>query len=82
MGKRNTRIFHHQLPSRIHELAGIEVHVILRDGTTYFGKVIDTNAEIIKIQDINARWTNIKKHTHKIHLNDVREVIFDIEAEY
>ncbi len=82
MGKRNIRIFRHQLPERLHELENLEVHVILRNGTTFFGRVKDANPDFIQIQDINARWTSIKKHTHKIPLDDVLEVIFDVVAEY
>jgi len=82
MGKRNVRIPRQELASRLHEIADLEVHVILTDGTTRFGHIIKTQASEITLRDINARWTSIKKHTHKIPLNTVVEVIFDIVAEY
>lgn len=82
MGKRNIRIFRHQLPDRSQEIKDQEGHVILRDGTTFFGRVKEADRTHIQIQDVNARWTSIKKHTHKIPITDVLEVIFDVVAEY
>ena len=82
MGKRNVRILHHQLRDRLEETRDQEVHVILRDGTTFFGRVTNIFADAIEVQDINARWTSKKRHTHKLPLTYIMEVIFDIVAGY
>lgn len=82
MGKRNVRILRHQLSDRREELLDREVHIILLNSTTFFGKVLSTDSTSIEVQDINARWTNKKKHTHKISMIDIMEVIFDVVAEY
>lgn len=82
MGKRNVRIPRQELASRLHEIADLEVHVILTDGTTHFGRIVETHPTEIILRDVNARWTSIRRHTHKIPLTNITEVILDIVAEY
>ena len=82
MGKRNVRIFRHQIPDRLQEIDQQEVHAILLDGTTFFGRVLGSKDGKLEIQDINARWTSKKKHTHRIPFKDISEIIFDVVAEY
>jgi hypothetical protein len=78
VGKRNIRILRHQLLDRLTELPGKEVHVVLRDGSTHFGTVRSATTTHIEVVDVNAAWTNRKRHTHLISMADVMEVIFDI----
>lgn len=82
MGKRNIRIRRHELPERLDELQEEEVHVVLLDGRTFFGKVFATSPEALTLRDVNANWTNVKRHTHLLPLKDIMEVIFDKVTEY
>lgn len=82
MGKRNIRIRRHELQNRAAELKNEEAHVVLLDGRTYFGRVLDANAETLTIRDVNARWTSVKRHTHQLPLSDIMEVIFDKVTQY
>ena len=82
MGKRNVRILRQQLPDRLSELEGKEVHVVLTDGTTRFGKILGTTSDRITLQDLNAGWTSRKRHTHHIPLAQIMEAIYDLVADY
>lgn len=82
MGKRNIRILRHQLLDRLAELPGKEAHVVMRDGNTHFGTVLSATAADITVRDANAAWTSRKRHTHRLPLAEVMEVIFDIVTAY
>ena len=82
MGKRNVRIRQDQLQERFAETLNKEVHVVLLDGTTYFGKVLAAELDEVVVQDINARWTHQKRHTHTLKCGDISEIIFDVVADY
>lgn len=82
MGRRNVRIDGTNLTARVDEVYGKQVHVVLLDGTTYSGLALDCGGSFIQIQDANASWTNVKRHTHKIALKDILEVIIDQVTAY
>ena len=82
VGKRNIRIRRDQLARRLSELPGEEIHVILLGGTTYNGKCVEAKAGEIVLRDANARWTSLRRHTHRISTQDVLEVIFDKVTDY
>lgn len=82
MGKRNIRILRHQLLDRLAELPGKEAHVVMRDGSTHFGTVIQASAIRLEVRDANAAWTSRKRHTHLLSTTEVMEVIFDIVTAY
>lgn len=82
VGKRNIRILRHELSSRISEIKDLEVQVILLNGKTWFGKVVRIDSQSITVQDANAQWTNVRRHSHLIQLPDIMEVIFDLVSDY
>jgi|GEM_PF-2556983 hypothetical protein len=82
MGKRNVRIHQAVLANRLSELNGKIAHVILKDGTTFSGEVTKASLDGIVLVDCNAKWTQIRSHTHQIPLEKVEEVIYDLIAAY
>lgn len=77
MGTRNIRILRSQVPGRLDELIGKHAHIVLFDGRTHSGKVLVASTEGVQVQDTNARWTNLRRHTHRIPLDQIMEVILD-----
>lgn len=67
---------------RLAELPGKEVHVVMRDGSTHFGTVLSGTSSDLSVRDANAAWTSRKRHTHRLPLAEVMEVIFDIVTAY
>ncbi|HHG85000.1 MAG TPA: hypothetical protein ENJ82_09675 [Bacteroidetes bacterium] len=83
MGTRNIRIRRSQVAARLPELSGKTVHIILQNGRTYSGEVISATVEGgLSIRDHNAPWTSRKRHTHKIDLDQVIEVILDTVTDF
>jgi small nuclear ribonucleoprotein (snRNP)-like protein len=82
VGTRNIRISRRQVAERLSEIDGREVHIVLRDGRTFFGKVVSVSPAQISIRDVNARWTSLKRHTHALSLDDIIEVILDTVTDY
>lgn len=77
MGKRSERFSGKKLLSGIDKLTGREVHIILWEGSTFFGDVVEASKSFVKIKDKNIRWYNRKGHTHNLKLDDIREIILD-----
>jgi len=77
MGKRSDRFSGKKLLSNVHKLAGKEVQIVLWEGATYFGDLIETKDHEVTIRDKNARWYNQKAHTHTLSLENIREIIMD-----
>jgi hypothetical protein len=71
-----------QLTERLGEIDGKNAHVVLLDGKTHSGLVIAADSKQITIRDFNARWTNLRRHTHHLALEDIMEVILDTVTEY
>ncbi|MEL6255576.1 MAG: hypothetical protein AAFR87_26465 [Bacteroidota bacterium] len=77
MGTRSERFSGKRLHSEAKSLLGKEAHVILWEGSTYFGDLIDVEEGRIKLRDKNARWYNLNNHTHDFDIEKIREVIVD-----
>ncbi|WP_018479817.1 hypothetical protein [Pontibacter roseus] len=76
MGKRQIRIFRTDIPQRLPELLlQGEVQVILRSRVVVQGVLKEASAEELELQDG-------RRSRHRIPLQEVEEVIYDIEAPY
>lgn len=82
MGTRNIRISRRQLVDKLAEIDGQSAHIVLRDGKTFSGKVVSVSPTQIKVRDVNAAWTSLKRHTHPISLDEIMEVILDTVTDY
>ncbi|MEM0998365.1 MAG: hypothetical protein AAGN35_14995 [Bacteroidota bacterium] len=82
MGTRNIRIMRSQIAERRDEITGQIAHVVLRNGKTHSGVVIEADAESLTVRDTNARWTSRKRHTHRVPLVEIMEVILDTVTKY
>jgi hypothetical protein len=82
VGKRNIRIQRHELPQRLREIEGKEVHVVMMDGKTHFGLLISADASALHLRDANAKWTSLRRHSQVLPLDGIMEVIFDLVTAY
>ncbi len=81
MGKRISRIYHHQLAEKLPTLLQQSAHIILWNGQTYFGTIVANTAISLSIEDKGTFWYNRKRHTHSLDLAAIREVITERESE-
>jgi hypothetical protein len=70
MGKRQTRIFPHQLPEQTAKLAGKEANVTLHDQTTFHGVIVQITDKELRLRDMR-----LKKHLFPIAA--IAEIILD-----
>ncbi len=77
MGTRSDRFSGKRLRSEVKSLLGKEAHIVLWEGSTYFGDLVEAAEGRLKLRDKNARWYNQKDHTHDFELENIREVIID-----
>jgi hypothetical protein len=82
MGIRSERITGTAIGSRLSDLSGQTVQLITWQGLTYLGKLLAMEGEVVIIRDPNAYWYNRKRHTHRIPLADLREVLIDRPANW
>lgn len=80
MGKRTTRIYHHQIATQLTTLLQATAHVILWKGQTYFGTIVSYTADSLTVEDKGTFWYNRERHTHTILLADIREVITERQS--
>ena len=77
MGKRTHRLSANKIPDAATLLVGNEAHIVLWDGKTRFGTILDVNSNGLTLRDKNALWYNRKKHTHFVAISEIRELIYD-----
>lgn len=77
MGRRTKRYLHQQLKEALAEFDQKEIQVICWDGSTLAGLAHTKSGEGMEISDKNLAWYNHKKHTHFVHLSDIKEVLVD-----
>lgn len=70
MGKRQTRIFQHQIKEKSALLTDQEANITLQNQTTFHGIILEVTDENLKLQDMR-----LKKHI--LLLKDITEVIID-----
>lgn len=80
MGKRTTRIYHHQIAAQLTTLQQVTAHVILWKGQTYFGTIVSYTADSLTVEDKGTFWYNRKRHTHTLALSAIREVITERQS--
>jgi hypothetical protein len=77
MGKRFTRITRRNYEQYLDQLSGQQAQVVDWSGRTYHGRLLRADLEGVSLQDLNAAWYNRKQHTHRLALDDIREIILD-----
>ena len=77
MGKRTHRLQAGKIPEASNLLVGKEAHIVLWDGKTRFGTILEVTSDRLKLRDKNALWYNQKKHTHTVSVSEIRELIYD-----
>jgi hypothetical protein len=77
MGKRFTRITAQTYADHQQALSGQQVQVVDWSGRTYHGRLKAAEADFIVLEDLNAAWYNRRKHTHRLMLEDIREIVLD-----
>ncbi|HEV7349948.1 hypothetical protein [Telluribacter sp.] len=75
MSKRLIRIFVAEVPARLNELSGQDLHVVLRNGQTYLGTLVTLAAGVLTLRDTRG-------HAHQISLPEIEEVIYDRKSPY
>ncbi|GAB3165518.1 hypothetical protein [Telluribacter humicola] len=75
MSKRLIRIFAADVPARLNELSGHDLHVVLRSGHTHFGKLLSFTPDLLTVQDSRG-------HRHAISVAEMEEVIYDKKSPY
>jgi hypothetical protein len=50
------------------------VEVLLHNGRTRSGRLVAVSEKGLSIRDLNARWYNLRKHTHTHTWAEVEEV--------
>lgn len=69
MSRRITRIDKRELSSKLSSVVGKDVHVVVRNDHTWFGK-LSLNNGVIGV-------TDAREHTQIIRLEDIVEIIYD-----
>ncbi len=77
MGTRSRRLTSLSWQQTFDQIPGRFAHVVLFSGATHRGKITHADAEGLVLQDPNAAWYNLRRHTHRFELSDIREVIWD-----
>lgn len=77
MGTRIHRITGKDIRTSVARVLNQKVQVVTWEGITYTGILISSNDRELVVEDVNAAWYNRKKHTHKIPVEEIREVNYD-----
>lgn len=80
MGTRIERITGLAIQQRLPELKGHKAQVVTWSGHTYFARVTAAEQETLTLVDLNAAWYNRRKHTHRVAVAEIREVVLDQPA--
>jgi hypothetical protein len=78
MGKRFERIPAAQLPARLEGRTGQSVQVLLHNGITHQGLLLEAGPSALVLRSPRAMWYNRKRHTRRIDYAQIAEVV----AEY
>jgi hypothetical protein len=70
MPKRLQRLFPADFPTRLADLAGVEIHVVRRDGVTLRGRLLSHDATSLELRDP-------LRQRHVVRLGDVEEIVWD-----
>ncbi|TDB68202.1 hypothetical protein [Arundinibacter roseus] len=70
MSKRLVRLFSAHLPDQINTLTGIDLHVVLYDGNTAFGRLKNHTPESFNLVDLRG-------YIHSFEYAEVEVVIFE-----
>ncbi|MDP5170399.1 MAG: hypothetical protein NWR72_09135 [Bacteroidia bacterium] len=77
MGTRTKRIQADRLQSELPAYVGKTVQVLTWAGATSAGTLLAVAEGQLELRDPGSVWYNRKKHTHRVLLEQVREVIVD-----
>ena len=75
MGKRLRRIDKSAIPTNKEQLVNTELHIVLKDGAAYYGKINAWEKDSFTFNDL-------RNHKHHFLLTDVSEIIIDTLAAY
>lgn len=83
MGKRTVRLRRQDLPEKLSFLAvNTEIQVVLGNGTTLAGKLIEAGKESLLLEEGKTSWYNRHLHRHRILLGDILEIEYDVPVLY
>lgn len=82
MGKRIIRVYSQQILENKEKFVHKSADVILQNGKTYFGDILEIDAENIHLLGKGTYWYNRKKHTHLIPISEVREMITTVVSDW
>ena len=77
MGTRIERTTGANIAAEAVKLADQKVQVVTWSGQTYMGRLRQADQEHLVLEDLNAFWYNRRRHTHKIPIQEVRELSWD-----
>ena len=77
MGKRPIRIHPKDFIAETPKLIGQQAQVVLMDGCTYAGKLIECDSKRLVVEDANANWTNRKSHQHPLPFSEIQYIVID-----
>ncbi len=79
MGKRTIRLRKQDLPEKLLEVEiNTEIQVVLSNGKTLSGKMMERNQTGLTIQSGNPAWYNTKAHLQVLFWQDIIEVEYDL----
>jgi hypothetical protein len=70
MSKRIIRIAGNKLFAELEKLRFIQLHIVLNNGTTRLGRLINFSENQMTLEDA-------REHSHIVELGDIYEVIYD-----
>lgn len=83
MGKRTVRLRRHDLPEKLSFLAvNTEIQVVLGNGITLAGKLVETGQAYLVLEEGTTSWYNRHLHRHRIMLEDILEIEYDVPVLY
>lgn len=79
MGKRTVRLRKQDLPEKLLEVKiNTEIQVVLSNGKTLSGNMMEKNQTGIIIKSGNPAWYNTEAHLQKLSWKDIIEVEYDM----
>lgn len=82
MGIRTERITGPAIAARLADHVGETVQLVTWQGLTYLGRLVAVEEEVAVMRDLNAYWYNRKRHTHRVSIGELRELVIDRTARY
>lgn len=79
MGKRTIRLRKKDLPEKLLEIKmNTEIQVVLSNGKTLSGNIMERNQTGLTIKSGNPAWYNTKAHLQVLAWHDIIEVEYDL----